>query len=150
MKIIFLDIDGVLNSEESVVKNSHLGNYRDLPSDPMINNLNYILDNTNAKIVVSSTWRRLFGKTGMDYLLFLRGVNPDSVIDITPEKMSGYDSRGHEITMWLDEHPEVTHFVILDDVDTMGLVKKHLVLVDPSVGLTGVNAAKAVGMLQDE
>ena len=64
MKIIFLDIDGVLNSEKWYIeifdKNLYpnLENYPLCEFDPLaIEQLNLLTDKTNAKIVISSTWR---------------------------------------------------------------------------------------------
>lgn len=52
MKIIFLDIDGVLN----VFGKSH-DQYGKTFHKHFENNLKYIIEQTNAKIVLSSTWR---------------------------------------------------------------------------------------------
>lgn len=62
MKIIFLDIDGVLNNqvdeERSVIKIDHPD---DFISERCVTLLNELIENTGAKVVVSSTWR--IGKT---------------------------------------------------------------------------------------
>ena len=68
MKLIFLDVDGVLNSEDYIVsEHDRLGHekYVDtylrqggIPFDPKcLKILFYILDTTDALICVSSTWR---------------------------------------------------------------------------------------------
>ena len=59
-KIVFLDIDGVLNSEEWFDKCFNSDYICDSDIDPdAINRLIKFLDDTNAKIVLSSSWRRL-------------------------------------------------------------------------------------------
>ena len=63
MKILFLDIDGVLNSTKFFYEKNELEYYKNIsfPLDSFdyrkIELLNYILDETNAKLVISSDWR---------------------------------------------------------------------------------------------
>lgn len=154
IKIIFLDIDGVLNSWDSrkvnIELSKHPEHYCDMPSRPMIDNLNHIIDDTDAYIVISSTWRLLCGHTGMDYILYLCGVRPDRVIGITPNtKMGG--NRGLDIQTWMDEHPNtaIESFVILDDNSDMGELLPFLVLTDPDKGLTKKDAIKAIKILKE-
>ena len=52
MKVIFLDIDGVLN----VISQGH-DEYGSLFHKHFEDNLRYIIEQTGAKIVISSTWR---------------------------------------------------------------------------------------------
>lgn len=77
MKIIFLDIDGVLN----VYPQGH-DEYGAIFHPHLVENLKLILDQTGAKIVVSSTWRRS-GLSIMKEMWEKRGL-PGEVIDITP------------------------------------------------------------------
>jgi hypothetical protein len=57
----------------------------------------------------------------------------DAIIDRTPDMQrpggwgNGYVERGHEIADWLDRHPEVRGFVILDDDGDMAHLKDSLV-----------------------
>jgi len=55
MKVIFLDIDGVLNSVKSMIESKY-EKWSDEPSIENIGWLNYIIEKTDAKIVISSTW----------------------------------------------------------------------------------------------
>ena len=80
------------------------------------------------------------------------GIDSTRVIGKTPQTFSG--DRGREIHMWMDEHPEVTKFVIFDDnyichpyqpnhVDTgPNFVKSHW-----NIGLTLTLAVEAVKIL---
>lgn len=122
MKVIFLDVDGVLNwvgTEDRI--DGYIGLCRE-----RIQRLNRICDaHPDAKIVVSSTWRHAY-RNGMEDLVALlkeRGVTAE-IIDHTPVKMS-YVPRGGEIRMWIEgwreENPgQDLNFVILDD-DTEGM-----------------------------
>ena len=53
MKVIFLDIDGVLNSDASLMVDDRV-------EGDLILNLKYIVDKTDAKIILSSSWRLYF------------------------------------------------------------------------------------------
>ena len=67
MKLIFLDIDGVMVSKDSIMKNKDhpLNKWRiDSLGEEHINQLNYIIRETDAKIVISSTWRDDFSSVG--------------------------------------------------------------------------------------
>lgn len=118
MKVIFLDIDGVLN-----VMFPGRDNYGRLFHPEFVDNLRWIIDETGAKIVMSSTWR-FAGLEKMKQMWIDRNL-PGELIDITIDcvqlvddgRAEFYDlvERGHEIQQWLDEHPEVENYVILDD-----------------------------------
>lgn len=106
MKVLFLDIDGVVN-------NRHTFNRYDgvLGIDPeMAFRVGKIILDTDAKIVLSSSWRlweqarEEVKKRIMDFY------------DITP---SFGGLRGYEIEDWLSNHPDVTRYAILDDIDEM-------------------------------
>lgn len=118
MKIIFLDIDGVLNwagTEDRI--NGFIG-----LCPIRIQRFNRIIDaHPDAKIVISSTWRKsgLFGAyegfEGLVKLLAERGVKGE-IIGHTPIRFS-YASRGNEIRDWLNSNAtDQDHdFIVLDD-----------------------------------
>jgi len=122
MKVIFLDIDGVLNVIPKG-RDRFGGTFHKEFED----NLKMIIDCTGAKIVISSSWRF----DGLDHMKAMWDYRklPGEVIDCTPdcaqlvsaEKFKFLDEveRGHEIQEWLDQHPEVTGFVIIDDDSDM-------------------------------
>jgi hypothetical protein len=132
MKIIFLDFDGVLNSAASFLyedrKRSGKGRKHRQSFCPVnetlchvcTSNFKHILDQVqNAQIVISSSWRTHYDLDWLRAKLEEYGIDGKRVIDKTPvvlpEKMSMHVERGVEIKAWLDAHPEVTNFVILDD-----------------------------------
>jgi hypothetical protein len=122
MKVIFLDFDGVLNSENwyrrrfnEIDRENLVGNYPFYEFDPLsIEQLNRIIKETDAKVVVSSTWR--IGKRLVDLQNILNTVGfIGEIIDVTPHiSGKGYVSeenenqisyttpRGCEIDWWLD------------------------------------------------
>lgn len=111
MKIIFLDIDGVLN-----VRYPGRDEYGRLFHPHLVENLRNIVEKTEAKIVISSTWR-MSGLSIMKEMWEKRDL-PGEVIDIIPNFMRERGTilcRGDEIKDWLDRHPEVTNYVYIDD-----------------------------------
>jgi hypothetical protein len=105
MKIIFLDIDGVLNCKSTP-------NPRKFPYivDPkLLKRFNSVLERTGATVVLSSTWR--YDPAGCFSAKHL-GI---PFIDVTPDMPDR--PRREEILAWLSEKPEVTRFLVLDDED---------------------------------
>jgi len=121
MNIIFLDIDGVLNTPNYSVqayamhtKTNGWFKSRDefgVLFDPVaVACLEFLAHETNSKVVVSSTWRRS-GLQVMKDMFKLRGIDVD-IIDVTPILNT---QRGEEIEQWLSENDHITNYVILDD-----------------------------------
>ena len=125
MKVIFLDIDGVLNYTQWYVSDRNPGNLNGEEGDidPMCaDRINHICEETGAKIVLSSDWR-----ISWPYCIDRiekGGINHGLIIDKTPEHMwvehctgdfLDWSSRGSEIDDWLSQHTECDRYVILDD-----------------------------------
>jgi hypothetical protein len=131
MKVIFLDIDGVLNSHESYER---IGNGGMLGIDEIyLERFKRILEATGAKVVLSSTWR-LHPDTRAE----VRNAGID-FIDCTPSipKSGGAESmeRGEEVLDWLIRNPGVTDYAILDD-DSDFMKWQHLFKTSWQHGLT--------------
>lgn len=110
MKVIFLDIDGVLNSDEYLdkVKNSDIqGIERDIDVEK-VKLLKRAIDETGARVVLSSSWRYTRNARYLKELLANYGIRVDSTPYIQ-------DIRGLEIKKWLSENQGVEDFIILDD-----------------------------------
>jgi hypothetical protein len=151
MRVIFLDIDGVLVTAR-ILKQPQ-GRQR-CADDACVAALNRLLEESKASLVISSLWR-FCGLNKMKAILEFWSVN-GSIIGITPDltrvptkKGQLYEavSRGHEIQAWLDEHPEVSAFVILDDEADMEHLSPYLVKTEFERGLTFSDAEKAVNIL---
>lgn len=115
MKVIFLDIDGVLNTYESLEAAYDVDPGSNFTSDgwllKCVKQLKRIIRETGAKIVISSSWR-----IGHEEALregFERFDIP-MWIDTTPYKMS-LSHRGTEIAWWLEGRDDIDRYVILDD-----------------------------------
>lgn len=119
MKVLFLDIDGVLNHEKHYQWLHYSGEATSFQKthpycnfNPVsVKLLNKIIDETGCEIVLSSSWR-FDGITKINNIFDKVGIK-HKIIDVTPSL--GSLCRGKEIDKWLSEHPEVTKYVIVDD-----------------------------------
>ncbi|MGI9507634.1 MAG: HAD domain-containing protein [Geminicoccaceae bacterium] len=149
MKLIFLDIDGVLNDHEFDPVSDSCTIKREC-----VQQLNRILVETGAQIIVSSAWRYMvlngaMTLRGFGYLLQTHGVITGRVWATTKLDIGG-ESRGRQIRDWLSENTNGDiPFVVLDDERLCGFdeVRDNLVLTDGSVGLTEADADKAIQIL---
>ena len=175
MKVLFLDIDGVLNSENwfgyrlYCIKNNMFNevinfvNTNDerikyklsMIDDRAIANLNRIIEETGCKVVLSSSWRSCVEteNTLIEYLLKLKGFKYE-LYDVTPRLWFNDSSikRGEEIQLWMDkesEKNEIESFVILDDDDSDMLPEQmnNFIHVDGQVGLTDRDVFAAIEIL---
>jgi len=118
-KIIFLDVDGVLNSQETLTRTQPGGGI--IGIDPMLVLLVHrIIEATGAEIVLSSTWR--LGERSRDEV---RKAVP--FIDVTPS--CGCGIRGAEIYKWITENipydwRDNLKYAIIDDDSDMLLWQK--------------------------
>lgn len=147
MKIIFLDIDGVLNSTESITKNGLKGIER--PDKVFIKDsvdlINSLIEETGAKVIISSTWRYR-----MDDLRKIFKKNNLSTEDIIGKTPILHEERGDEIVDWLEKtDKKIDSFVIIDDDRDMTTVKHKLVHVDRRIGFTQDNKDMAVKILNN-
>lgn len=116
MKVIFLDIDGVLNSSAyDRVRRPDEGNI----DITRLQLLKQLTDATGARIVLTSTWRKHWeeqpaplDEAGKE-LVSTFGSAGLEIYSKTP--IIGYIQRAQEIREWLSLHPDVDGFVILDD-----------------------------------
>ena len=148
MKVIFLDVDGVLNNWDTTVFTAKGFQFVE---DEKIALLKSIINATDAKIVLSSDWRYDRNSSDDSDFVELRdklSLFNISFFDFTPEIT--WNDRGKEIQAWLDSHPDVTDFVIIDDRDDMQPNMDHLVQTVLKDGLTEELAAKAIKMLNGE
>ena len=109
MKILFLDIDGVLNSMRTSVAFGGFPTKLDPTGafdQAAICMLQRLCDSSGVQIVLSSSWRETHAFEAVGEAFGL------PIIDRTPSLRG---SRGQEIAAWLDAHPAVQTWAILDD-----------------------------------
>lgn len=159
MKIIFLDVDGVLNNQHTEAR---CGPFIGI-SKQLVKNLRTIVDATNAKIVLCSSWKSGWERVDkelqdreahyLDRRLRDEGM---LILDKTYDR-HGCSCRGDGIRFWMDHLPEgrIENFVILDDevfdYAAVGLLP-HLVqtsFYSDNGGLTEEHAALAIKILNE-
>lgn len=160
MKVLFLDMDGVLNSDQSFVYHSQLAGketpYRFHTLCPIsVSNLQFIFTCCpDLRCVISSTWRKHFPPEQFEENLpFLKG----KILGITPsvvegQKFSERVIRGRQIEEFIRVWHEtgkgiIEDYVILDDNADMGDSIGKLFLTDGRIGLTYIIAREVVKRL---
>jgi hypothetical protein len=135
MKVIFLDIDGVLNCAKT-------SNPRKLPyivDKKLLARLKRLLERTGAKVVLSSTWR--YDPAG----IFSAKHWGIPFIDVIPDRPKR--PRRDEILEWLSKHPRVKRYAVIDDEDDE-LDDLPLFQPSASTGLTRAIVAGAAKYLE--
>lgn len=109
-KIIFMDIDGVLNNNRQLMASHHMDEWDDDNFEEFIR----IVSETNAKIVVSSSWRYDPRKMVLIQSRFSSRGFGDSIIGKVFPYLGDPVPRSLEIQVWLDEN-EVKKYAVVDD-----------------------------------
>eukprot|EP01084_Bolivina_argentea_P121910 216058_1 len=155
VKIIFLDVDGVLNSlEYTPVQDIESPDDLYVIEEDKVKLLKQIVDKTNSKIVISSTWRNnakqlqklsnILNKYGMKYL------------DCIPHLKDNDKNRVDEIEMFMNEYNknndiQISKWIAIDDMDLMKynpkLITKHFIHTTQQYGLTSQHVKQAIKLL---
>lgn len=168
-KVIFLDVDGVLNSDRTLYEDISL-------EDDLILNLKEIVDKTEAKIILSSSWRlsteaiaKLMDKLDK-FGLAISGMTCDGVdldwlekykFDTTKKYLDtkfDYDEnkqikithdRGAEIFKWLHDHDDCAYVILDDEIEDIKPYFNESAIVKTSykTGLTKEDVKKAIQIL---
>lgn len=175
--ILFLDVDGVLNSGE-YRGSERYHNAPDFPADlqwahlldPLaIAVLDDVVRQTDAAVVLSSAWRKFAPLSVLQRMLEIRGATKVQLIDRTPVRAEldgeyvGFSGvlgdricpRGYEICQWLRKNGPVRSYAIVDDDDDMTSIHdertrefgERFVQTDFACGLTTANGDDLVRIL---
>lgn len=149
-KYIFLDFDGVLNNKKSK---------KDTIESHLVELLNYIIEATNALVVVSSSWRKNHSVIELQQILENKEFK-GKVIDVTPCLYFQLPytlsvPRGCEIKAWLEANKqfhgakmsEVKYVIIDDDTDMLYWHRNNFVQTNSIYGLTKEDVDKAIQIL---
>lgn len=164
-KIIFLDFDGVLNTEHY----QGLLRYQGEPwqdehgaffDSNAVKQLKRIIDATGADIVIESSWKYL-GLEAMKELWKARNL-PERIIDITPSSFSDeyllktnlddldismLHCKVMEIALWLSEQEDVRYVIIDDEYVILDSQLPHFILTNPYEGITEEQTNRAISIL---
>ncbi len=168
MKVIFLDIDGVLNSEE-YFKRWHEENLGQKGHDHYVDEIAVdrlmdLIQKTGCYIILSSSWRRHNLPDTILYLSEHRSLDriQPYLIGITP-RLWQYRGRGDEIKRLMNEWSDwvkrglisekfkddkINNYVILDDdSDMLDEQKEHFIHTKWAVGLQDSDVEKCLNIL---
>ena len=154
--IIFLDIDGVLNNNRTMSSAPSgcigIGN-------SLLDNLYHIVKETNAKIVLSSTWKKDWdrnpNKCKPDGLYLNKKLRQKNIFifDKIDDNIS-LSKRGCAINKYLKQHPEIKHYLILDDWDfdfnDYPHLLDHFIYIDVHIGLTKEHIQQGINILRKD
>lgn len=159
MRLVFLDIDGVLNSHAytASLAAEERGGVIGIDRSAVVR-LNRLLKEADASVVVSSTWRHNRGRVQLQAVLDEHGFT-GHVLGRTPRWLRrapgglyAAEERGNEIQAWLDAAPDydidVVSFVILDDDSDMAHLADRLIKTSFDDGLLDSHVDRAVTMLR--
>ena len=155
MKLIFLDVDGVLNTNTTTKLLECCQELKFVDTRKVLR-LRELVERTGAKIVLSSTWR--FGALPNAFFLErealrelvaeFRRLRCPLWFDVTP--YLPHAKRWQEINAWLITH-DVEDFIILDDVgEELKPFADKLVLTNPNKGFTKERMEFAIQMLGEK
>lgn len=148
-KVIFLDIDGVLNSNLWVLQNSGAASrgtsstlelMRKMINTKHIPFLQRVVSETGAQIVVSSSWRDVLTIDELRDIFSSYGLDAE-IIGTTPPGHVRRDA----IERWLAAHSEISRYVVLDDFD-LDVWAEH-VRTDVNEGMSNDDATRAIEVL---
>lgn len=153
MKVIFLDVDGLLNNANYTKKCYRKNGHKPMsmycvPFDPYnLKNLAKIVRKTGANIVLTSTWR-----LDKEHMAVLRARLAEYGLKIYDQTSNFGMNRGAEISEWLKEHLKgKKSFVIIDD-DTFDILpffdRKYIIQTNAKYGLTFGDRIKAINKLK--
>lgn len=144
MNIIFLDYNGVLDTNDNM----------DVINLDNLQRLKHIVDETNSKVVLTTSKKNSFYITGvlnkrLQEDIKLMENSGIEVIGITPKA----NSREEEIQLYLSIHLEVENFCIIDDDYEMekfadNLVKLPNQIEDGQIGLDDYYMNMAIKILK--
>jgi hypothetical protein len=162
-KLLFLDLDGVLNGHEKHPDSHYCGMRPDL-----VQRLNRVLYAVpDAKIVISSAWRYMILEgamtlKGFQYLISIHGVaawdrlHGHTAADVPPDEQpshgdvetwaaNGLRWRNEQIAAYVAEH-KPTRWAVVDDLP---LSVPNFVQTDGTIGLTDADADRLIAILSD-
>ena len=143
MKIIFLDFNGILDTNENmnIINNDNLSR------------LKRIVESTGAKVVISSSIKTgyvLYGRMNILLKELINRLFDEDIEVVGYTKVLG--NREEEIIEYLGSHPEIDDYVILDDDYEMPKLNEHLVKLpmqgsEGQQGLRDSDVEKAMNIL---
>ena len=165
MKIIFLDVDGVLNSSDWNRKNKDKIKNGFLIDETKVALLGELIENATAKIVLHSGWRFWFDnnfkpikKESKHFYKLLKKENI-SFFDFTPDFSTEEIRRtkkfslvkSEEILFWIKEHKNISGWIVIDDLDLNNeIISAHQIKPDSTRGLEKEDVETAIKLFAEQ
>lgn len=162
MKVIFLDIDGVINSSFWVESHQQEISDGTLIDIEKIELLAKIVNNTGASLVMHSGWRFWFDSNMqpirkeaqnlidllLDSGLSIYAMTPDLTTEEIKKTKMFSKVKASEIFLWLKQNPKVDKWIVLDDIDLNNdELATRQVRTNGEIGLTEEDVDRAIEML---
>ena len=156
MKVIFLDIDGVLNTDRAIKRRKNQSDDKIHFDEVALGNLKEIVLATQSKIVISSTWRIHRNTNNPLWAAIIDNLKnigiENEIIDVTEtnEDIKSKNPRWQEIKNWLEKNKskEISSFLILDDEWSMEELNSNFVRCSPSTGIDLKNKEDGIKILK--
>lgn len=162
MKVIFLDIDGVLNS--NFWNDTHQREISDgtLIDEEKVMLLGQLIRDTSAKVILHSGWKFWFDsevkplRREAERLISMlekegikvNGVTPDHTTEEIRKSKKFSLFKASEILAWVSQYDNIEKWIVIDDLDLHNEeIRKHQILTDASIGLTVENICEAERLL---
>jgi hypothetical protein len=146
--VLFLDFDGVINSDHTL----HTWRSRGFaqPLEPkLMQRVGTLVRETKSDVVISSAWRAIFPIHELRDLL-VPHIPREVIVGRTPQGGVRVP-RGEEIAAWLDSHRDYTRVAVLDDNDWgpfgMDRVRPWFVQTNEHTGVSDLDIARARQLL---
>lgn len=154
LKLIFLDLDGVMTSAIDQKNRQECGTRTEDSFGPLFDpkavvNLADIIESTEAQIVITGEWRRSLRYQDFTQMWEQRQL-PGNVIDTTPLLNK---SVGVEIDRWIrDSHAECSYIILtpIEESEFLSTQQSLVVRTERRDGLTPVQVDQAIGILNAE
>jgi len=139
LRVIFLDIDGVVNNMASISMGIHLIN------DKLVMLSRFVVEN-DLYVIISSSWRCVRELKDLKEILRCAGFRESSRIIAYTPKGFNFSCRGEEIQSVLDSNNFKSYVIFDDDSDMLPSQTDNFVKTDITVGLTyqHLDAAKQI------
>ena len=158
---IFLDVDGPINTHKNILqnklKNKPTSSYRIKLPTRQLERLATIVRETNAKLILSSSWRLVNLRHSVGNISPARR-NLESQLNLVGLSLSGQtpfigSDRGLEINTWLDKYEyyngyRPAYIIIDDNIDKIIRQHRgHIIYCDPNYGITDKEMNIAINLL---
>lgn len=150
LKYIFLDFDGVLNTEQHQARLTIEGQptkdeYGPLFDPTAVARLAEIVEATKAEIIVISSWGEILGKDRVIEMWEKRGLPGELRVVFVPDEKC--NSKAQWIEECIDQKIFLPYIIFDDESQFLPEQEKHFMKVNPVTGISKENVERAIELL---